>query len=112
MVMIEAVIKPNVLDRVREALGQLGVGRLTEYSVSHFGADQSHREIYRGAEYVVESVPRVKVGLVVPEELEERIVAAITRAAITNQGGDGTIFVMPVSKAVPIGNKFPLDRAI
>jgi nitrogen regulatory protein PII len=112
MIMIEAVIKPFVLDRVREALGQLGVGRLTEYSVSHFGADRPHLEIYRGAEYQVDAVPRVKVDLVVQEEMEERVVAAIVRAAKTGQGGDGSIFVMPVSKAIPIGNGQPLDRAV
>ena len=112
MIMIEAVIKPFVLDRVREALGQLGVGRLTEYSVSHFGADSAHREIYRGAEYVVESVPRIKLDLVVEDTMEDRVVSAIVRAAKTSQGSDGSIFVMPVSKAIPIGNGQPLNRAV
>lgn len=111
MIMIEAVIKPFVLDRVREALAKLGVTNLTECQVSDFGVGLGHHEIYRGAEYSVESVPRVKVQMIVSEALEDRIVAAICKSAQTSARSDGKVFVMPVIKAISIGGA-SLDRSL
>jgi nitrogen regulatory protein P-II 1 len=104
MIMIEATIKPFVLDKVREALSKLGISNLTEYQVSNFGADRSHKEIYRGTEYVVESVPRVKLDVVVSEAMENQVVEAIATAAKTAAGSDGTILVLPISKVISIGD--------
>jgi nitrogen regulatory protein P-II 1 len=111
MIRIEATIKPFMLDKVREALGKLGVSHLGEYQVSDFGAERSHKEIYRGVEYVVESVPRVRLDMLVPESMEDQVVQVISASAQTTAGADGTILVIPVGREVPIGSRALREKA-
>ena len=99
---IEAVIKPFKLDEVREALSEIGVSGLTMTEVKGFGRQKGHTELYRGAEYVVDFLPKVKVEVVVPEALVERAIEAIVKAARTGKIGDGKIFVTPVEHVVRI----------
>ena len=99
---IEAIIKPFKLDNVREALSGIGVTGLTVTEVKGFGRQKGHTELYRGAEYVVDFLPKVKIELVVVEDLLERCVETITSAARTGKIGDGKIFVSSVEKVVRI----------
>ncbi len=99
---IEAVVKPFKLDEVREALSELGVTGLTVTEVKGFGRQKGHTELYRGAEYVVDFLPKVKVEVVVAESLVERAIEAIVKAARTGKIGDGKIFVTPVEHVVRI----------
>jgi nitrogen regulatory protein P-II 2 len=99
MKLIMAIIKPFKLDDVREALTQLGVQGLTVTEVKGFGRQKGQTEIYRGAEYEVSFLPKVKVEVVVPETLTERVVEAIAKAAHTGKIGDGKIFVLDVEYA-------------
>jgi nitrogen regulatory protein P-II 1 len=99
---IEAIIKPFKLDDVREALSEAGVSGLTVTEVKGFGRQKGHTELYRGAEYVVDFLPKVKVELVVAEKLVERCIEAISAAARTGKIGDGKIFVYPVEQVVRI----------
>lgn len=102
MKQIVAVIKPFKLDEVREALAEMGVSGLTVTEVKGFGRQKGHTELYRGAEYVVDFLPKVKVEVVVKGEDVERCIDAILRAAKTGKIGDGKIFVMPVEQVVRI----------
>jgi nitrogen regulatory protein P-II 1 len=102
MKQIVAVIKPFKLDEVREALGEVGVSGLTVTEVKGFGRQKGHTELYRGAEYVVDFLPKVKVELVVKDEDVERCIDAILKAAKTGKIGDGKIFVLPVEQVVRI----------
>ncbi|HZD59810.1 MAG TPA: P-II family nitrogen regulator [Anaerolineae bacterium] len=99
---IEAIIKPFKLDEVKNALSKLGVQGLTAYEVKGFGRQKGHTEIYRGAEYRVDFVPKVKIEVLVDEELSSRVVDAIMEAARTGKIGDGKIFVYPVEDAIRI----------
>ena len=99
---IEAIIKPFKLDNVREALSAIGVTGLTVTEVKGFGRQKGHTELYRGAEYVVDFLPKVKIELVVEDDLLERCVDTITSAARTGKIGDGKIFVSSVEKVVRI----------
>ena len=99
---IEAIIKPFKLDDVREALSDLGVTGMTTTEVKGFGRQKGHTELYRGAEYVVDFLPKVKVEIVVPDEQTERCVETITEAARTGKIGDGKIFITPVDKVIRI----------
>ena len=99
---IEAVIKPFKLDEVREALSAIGVSGLTVTEVKGFGRQKGHTELYRGAEYVVDFLPKVKVELVVPEKLVESAIEALIKAARTGKIGDGKIFVTSVEQVVRI----------
>jgi nitrogen regulatory protein PII len=99
---IEAIIKPFKLDDVKAALTEIGVQGMTVTEVKGFGRQKGHKEVYRGAEYVVEFVPKVKVEIVVADALAQRAVEAIVRAAKTGSIGDGKIFVMPIGDAVRI----------
>jgi nitrogen regulatory protein P-II 1 len=99
---IEAVIKPFKLDEVREALSEIGVSGLTVTEVKGFGRQKGHTELYRGAEYVVDFLPKVKVEVVVPENLVETAIEAIVKAARTGKIGDGKIFVVDVPQVVRI----------
>jgi len=99
---IEAVIKPFKLDEVREALSEIGVAGLTVTEVKGFGRQKGHTELYRGAEYVVDFLPKVKVEIVVADSLLERAMEAIISAARTGKIGDGKIFVTPVEQVVRI----------
>ena len=99
---IEAIIKPFKLDEVREALSEIGVTGLTVTEVKGFGRQKGHTELYRGAEYVVDFLPKVKVEVVVPGALQERAVEAIVKAARTGKIGDGKIFVSALEQVVRI----------
>ena len=99
---IEAVVKPFKLDEVREALSEIGVTGLTVTEVKGFGRQKGHTELYRGAEYVVDFLPKVKVELIVGDALVERAIEAIVKAARTGKIGDGKIFVTPVEQVVRI----------
>jgi nitrogen regulatory protein P-II 2 len=99
---ITAVIKPFTLDDVREALAEVGVQGMTVTEVKGFGRQHGHTELYRGAEYVVDFLPKLKVELAVTEEQLERAIEAISRAARTGKIGDGKIFVLELEQAVRI----------
>jgi nitrogen regulatory protein P-II 1 len=99
---VEAIIKPFKLDEVKDALGEIGVQGMTVTEVKGFGRTGGKREVYRGSAYVVDFVPKVKIEVVVPDELVERILEAIEKAAKTGRIGDGKVFVTPVEEAVRI----------
>jgi nitrogen regulatory protein P-II 1 len=99
---VEAIIKPFKLDEVKDALGEIGVQGMTVTEVKGFGRTGGKREVYRGSAYVVDFVPKVKIEVVVPDELVARILEAIEKAAKTGRIGDGKIFVTPVEEAVRI----------
>jgi nitrogen regulatory protein P-II 1 len=99
---IEAIIKPFKLDEVREALSDIGVTGLTVTEVKGFGRQKGHTELYRGAEYVVDFLPKIKVELVVPDNLTEPAIDAIVKAAHTGKIGDGKIFVSSVEQVIRI----------
>ena len=99
---IEAIIKPFKLDEVREALSDVGVTGLTVTEVKGFGRQKGHTELYRGAEYVVDFLPKVKIEIVIPESHLEASLEAIQKAARTGRIGDGKIFVLNVEEAIRI----------
>jgi nitrogen regulatory protein P-II 1 len=99
---IEAIIKPFKLDEVKEALHDVGVSGITVTEAKGFGRQKGHTELYRGAEYVVDFLPKVKLEVVVEDGLAERVVEAIANAARTGRIGDGKIFVMDVEEALRI----------
>jgi len=99
---VEAVIKPFKLDDVREALSEIEITGMTVTEVKGFGRQKGHTELYRGAEYVVDFLPKVKLEIVVAEDRVDACIEAITNAARTGKIGDGKIFVTPVEKAVRI----------
>ena len=102
MKQITAVIKPFKLEEGREALGDVGVSGLTVTEVKGFGRQKGHTELYRGAEYVVDFLPKVKVEVVVADGLVAKVVEAVERAAKTGRIGDGKIFVVPIDEVVRI----------
>jgi nitrogen regulatory protein PII len=102
MKLITAIVKPFKLDEVREALADVGVAGLTVTDVKGFGRQKGHSEVYRGAEYVVDFLPKIKVEAVVADELVERAIEAITEASRTGRIGDGKIFVQPVEQVIRI----------
>jgi nitrogen regulatory protein P-II 1 len=99
---IEAIVKPFKLDEVREALSEVGVTGLTVTEVKGFGRQKGHTEVYRGSEYKVEFVPKLKVEVIVDEEIVEGAVDAIIKTARTGKFGDGKIFVLPVEESIRI----------
>ena len=99
---IEAVIKPFKLDEVREALSEIGVTGLTVTEVKGFGRQKGHTELYRGAEYVVDFLPKVKVEAAISDDLVERVIEAVEKAANTGKIGDGKIFVFDLLQVVRI----------
>ena len=99
---IEAVIKPFKLDDVKDALHEVGVSGITVTEVKGFGRQKGHTELYRGAEYVIDFLPKVKVEVVVEDLLVENVIEAITSVARTGRIGDGKIFVIPIEEAVRI----------
>ncbi len=99
---IEAVIKPFKLDEVRETLSELGVSGLTVTEVKGFGRQKGHTELYRGAEYVVDFLPKIKVEVVIPDDLVDTAVEGIIKAAHTGKIGDGKIFVSSVEQVIRI----------
>ena len=99
---IEAVVKPFKLDEVREALSEIGVTGLTVTEVKGFGRQKGHTELYRGAEYVVDFLPKVKLEIIVRDEQVAEVVETIEKAAKTGRIGDGKIFVLPVDEIIRI----------
>lgn len=102
MKLITAIIKPFKLDDVRKALSDVGVQGVTVTEVRGFGRQRGHTEIYRGAEYAVEFVPKTKIEVAVPEQLAEQVIEAIAKAAATGKVGDGKIFVFDLAQVVRI----------
>jgi nitrogen regulatory protein P-II 1 len=99
---IEAIIKPFKLDDVKAALNDLGVQGMTVTEVKGYGRQKGHTEIYRGAEYVVDFVPKVKIEIVIPADMTDKVLAAIADAAKTGKLGDGKIFVTAVEQAIRV----------
>jgi nitrogen regulatory protein P-II 1 len=99
---IEAIIKPFKLDDVKEALGEVGIHGLTAVEVKGFGRQRGHTELYKGAEYVVDFLPKVKIEVVVDDDQVAKVVEAIERSAKSGKIGDGKIFVLPVDEAISI----------
>ena len=99
---IEAIVKPFKLDEVREALSEVGITGLTVTEVKGFGRQKGHTELYRGAEYVVDFLPKIKVEVVVTDEMVDAAVEAIVKAAHTGKIGDGKIFIMAVEQVIRI----------
>jgi nitrogen regulatory protein P-II 2 len=102
MKLIAAIIKPFKLDDVREALADIGVSGITVIEVKGFGRQKGHTELYRGAEYVVDFLPKIKVEIAVDDPLVDQVIEAITNAARTGKIGDGKIFITSVEQAVRI----------
>jgi len=102
MKLVNAIIKPFKLDDVREGLSEIGVTGITVTEVKGFGRQKGHTELYRGAEYVVDFLPKVKLEIAVADDMVDTVIDAITKAANTGKIGDGKIFVMPLEQAVRI----------
>ena len=102
MTLITAVVKPFKLDDVRESLSEIGVQGITVTEVKGFGRQKGHTELYRGAEYVVDFLPKVKIEVAVAEDLTEKVIEAITKAANTGKIGDGKIFVTSLEQVIRI----------
>jgi len=109
---IEAIVKPFKLDDVREALSEIGITGMTATEVKGFGRQKGHTELYRGAEYVVDFLPKVKIEIVVTNDQAEACIDAITQAARTGKIGDGKIFVTSVERVVRIRTGEEDDEAI
>ena len=99
---IEAIIKPFKLEEIKEALAQVGIQGITVSEVKGFGRQKGHKELYRGAEYVVEFLPKVKLEIVVREDKAQAVAQVIVKAASTGRIGDGKIFISPIEEAVRI----------
>ena len=102
MKMVQAIIKPFKLDDVREALTEIGVTGMTATEVKGFGRQKGHTELYRGAEYVVDFLPKIKLEIVINDEKVDAVIEAVTKAAQTGKIGDGKIFVLDVEQAIRI----------
>jgi nitrogen regulatory protein P-II 1 len=99
---IEAIIKPFKLEEVKDALAKIGIQGMTVTEVSGFGRQKGHKEMYRGAEYAVELVPKIKIEVVIPDPVVTQVLEAIAKAAKTGKIGDGKIFISPIEEAVRI----------
>lgn len=99
---VEAIIKPFKLDDVKEALSALGISGMTVSEVKGYGRQQGHTELYRGAEYVVDFLPKIKIEMVIEDGMEDKVVDAIVQAARTGKIGDGKIFVSDVAKVIRV----------
>ena len=99
---IEAIIKPFKLEEVKESLDAVGVHGITVSEVKGFGRQKGHTELYRGAEYVVDFLPKIKVEIILPDENVDKVVEAITNAAKTGRIGDGKIFILPLDEVIRI----------
>lgn len=112
MKLITAIVKPFKLDQVREALADVGVTGLTVTDVKGFGRQKGHTEVYRGAEYIVDFLPKIKIEAVVPNELCDRAVEAVVNAARTGRIGDGKIFVQSIDQVIRIRTGETGDAAV
>ncbi len=99
---IEAIIKPFKLDDVKEALNEIGIQGMTVSEVKGYGRQRGHKEVYRGAEYVVDFIPKIKIEIVVEADLANQVVETIKKAAYTGKIGDGKIFVLPIEDVVRV----------
>ena len=109
---VEAIIKPFKLEEVKEALAGVGVEGMTVSEVKGFGRQKGHTEIYRGSEYTVDFLPKVKIEIVLPDQLVASAVAAMVKAAKTGKIGDGKIFVSPVENAIRIRTEETGEKAV
>jgi len=109
---VEAIIKPFKLEEVKDALGDVGIEGMTVTEVKGFGRQKGHTEIYRGSEYTVDFLPKIKIELVLPDNTVETAVGAIIKAAKTGKIGDGKIFVTPVDQAIRIRTEEKGDSAV
>jgi nitrogen regulatory protein PII len=109
---IEAIIKPFKLDEVKHALGELGVEGMTVSEVKGFGRQKGHTEIYRGSEYTVDFLPKVKIEIVLPDNQTQAATDAIVKAARTGKIGDGKVFVFPVEEAIRIRTDERGEKAV
>ncbi len=109
---IEAIIKPFKLEEVKDALGEIGIEGMTVSEVKGFGRQKGHTEIYRGSEYTVDFLPKIKVEMVLPEGRVEAAIKAIVGAAKTGKIGDGKIFVSPVDEAIRIRTEEKGEQAV
>ena len=109
---IEAIIRPFRLDEVKDALTEVGVAGLTVTEVKGYGRQKGHTELYRGAEYVVDFLPKIKLEMVVTDGLKDRVIEAILNSANTNRIGDGKIFVSPIENAIRIRTGEQGDTAL
>src|SRR5512142_1465202 len=109
---IEAIIKPFKLTEVKEALNEIGIQGMTVTEVKGFGRQKGHTEIYRGSEYTVDFLPKVKLEVVLPDNRVEAAIGAIVKAAKTGKIGDGKIFVSPVQEAIRIRTEEKGDQAV
>lgn len=112
MKLVFAIIKPFKLEEVKEALAEIGIEGMTVTEVKGFGRQKGHTEIYRGSEYTVDFLPKVKVEVVVPDEIVSKTVETIVRAAKTGKIGDGKVFVLPIEEAVRIRTEERGEAAI
>ncbi|MDO8694974.1 MAG: P-II family nitrogen regulator [Sheuella sp.] len=112
MKQVTAIIKPFKLDEVREALAEVGVNGLTVTEVKGFGRQKGHTELYRGAEYVVDFLPKIRVEMVIADDLVDGVIEAIVKAARTGKIGDGKIFVSEVQQAIRIRTGESGDSAL
>ncbi len=109
---VEAIIKPFKLEEVKDALGDVGIEGMTVSEVKGFGRQKGHTEIYRGSEYTVDFLPKIKIELVLPDNRVDAAIAAIVGAAKTGKIGDGKIFVSPVNEAIRIRTEEKGDAAV
>ncbi len=112
MTKIEAIIKPYTLDKVREALVKAGVTGMTVYEVKGFGRQKGYNEIYRGAEYTVDFIPKLKLETIVQDDSADEVIDVLIEAANTGKIGDGKIFTYPVGKAIRIRTKELNEEAV
>jgi nitrogen regulatory protein P-II 1 len=109
---IEAIVKPFKLEEVKDALAEMGIEGMTVSEVKGFGRQKGHTEIYRGSEYTVDFLPKVKIEIVVTDETAEKVIATIVAAAKTGKIGDGKVFMMPVEHAIRIRTDETGDKAV
>ncbi len=109
---IEAIIRPFKLDEVREALTEIGVRGMTITEVKGYGRQKGHTELYRGAEYKIDFLPKIKIEIVAPDNMVDKIVNAIIKAAKTGQVGDGKIFIYPIEEVIRVRTEETGEDAI
>jgi nitrogen regulatory protein P-II 1 len=109
---IDAIIKPFKLDEVKEALNEIGIQGITVSEVKGFGRQKGHTELYRGAEYVVDFIPKIKLEIIVADDLVQKVIEAIEKTAKTGRIGDGKIFVTPVEAVIRIRTGETGDEAL
>ena len=112
MKLLKCIVRPSALDKVKEALGQLGVAGMTVSEVKGYGRQKGHKEVYRGAEYTIDFTPKAEIEVVVPQEIADQAIDAVKNAAFSGNIGDGKIFVVEVGQVVRIRTGETGDAAI